>query len=231
MTEYQSIRAEFFDEDEFEGHAEKRLKNSQHAYKDPRKFKTILCRHFEACGRCSYGDECSFAHGAHELRPMNNTFKTRLCVSWLAGDTCKYGDKCMFAHGAIELRKPSISEPCREYARNGRCEYGESCRYSHDISEDILKLPKQNKEISRPVTPPSSPVRPTLSSFDSPQLREAVQPTVSETPLFKYTSFGCSDQYSSLKDTEATWSPFSTRGFGPFWATNHVPQRMGVLQL
>eukprot|EP01017_Pseudomicrothorax_dubius_P024008 TRINITY_DN2555_c0_g1_i27.p1 TRINITY_DN2555_c0_g1~~TRINITY_DN2555_c0_g1_i27.p1 ORF type:complete len:279 (-),score=6.72 TRINITY_DN2555_c0_g1_i27:91-927(-) len=34
------------------------------------RFKTMLCRHWEAYGRCPLGDKCQFAHGEHELRPL-----------------------------------------------------------------------------------------------------------------------------------------------------------------
>jgi hypothetical protein len=34
------------------------------------KYKTSLCRHYEQQGSCTLGDNCSFAHGQHELRAM-----------------------------------------------------------------------------------------------------------------------------------------------------------------
>jgi hypothetical protein len=34
------------------------------------RFKTKLCLNFCATGSCFYGDQCIFAHGQHELRPM-----------------------------------------------------------------------------------------------------------------------------------------------------------------
>lgn len=35
-------------------------------------YKTVPCRHFEQHGHCRYGDKCSYAHGAHELRTNTN---------------------------------------------------------------------------------------------------------------------------------------------------------------
>ena len=36
------------------------------------KYKTSLCRHFQQAGQCSQGDTCSFAHGDHELRGLQD---------------------------------------------------------------------------------------------------------------------------------------------------------------
>ena len=36
------------------------------------KYKTTLCRHFEETQQCSLGDACSFAHGEHEKRNIND---------------------------------------------------------------------------------------------------------------------------------------------------------------
>ena len=36
------------------------------------KYKTTLCRHFEETGTCSLNDACSFAHGEHERRGIND---------------------------------------------------------------------------------------------------------------------------------------------------------------
>ena len=36
------------------------------------KYKTTLCRHFEEYQTCSLMDACSFAHGEHERRGIND---------------------------------------------------------------------------------------------------------------------------------------------------------------
>lgn len=36
------------------------------------KYKTSLCRHYELTKTCSLGEACSFAHGEHEKRSMND---------------------------------------------------------------------------------------------------------------------------------------------------------------
>lgn len=40
------------------------------------KYKTSLCRHFEAQGTCSLAESCVFAHGKQELRSMNDVSLT-----------------------------------------------------------------------------------------------------------------------------------------------------------
>ena len=41
------------------------------------KYKTSLCRHYDEYGKCSLGDACSFAHGEHEKRTINDvSFKS-----------------------------------------------------------------------------------------------------------------------------------------------------------
>jgi hypothetical protein len=206
-----------------------RTRELQCAYKDPRKFKTALCRHYQACGHCSYGVQCSFAHGAHELRPMNNTFKTRLCTSWLCGEKCRYGDKCQFAHGAIELKKPSIAEPCLDLIKYGACEYGESCRYSHDVQVEYKTNAQDNHKehhLFRPSTPPGIHCRtpsPTWSSVAT------VTPSPPDAPNKSILSL--SEEGDKLKESYPPWTPFTGQDrFGPL-CTFNVTQRVGRLQL
>lgn len=144
---------------------------------DASKFKTALCRHYQAFGSCSYGDQCGFAHGIHEIRPMSNLYKTRLCNTWLSGEECKYGHKCMFAHGAFEMRKPTLLQPCHLFLKSGACAYGEMCRYSHDMTAYKTETPSSRKEVVvRPVTPQSSPVTPSSSPPGAPIKRYRPEP-------------------------------------------------------
>ena len=90
------------------------------------KYKTVLCKHYNTPQGCSYGEKCQFAHGQHELKPldgnlfnqnymmqMNNKQKDPLnykivkCKNWEKDNTCKYGAHCTFAHGDSELRNKS----------------------------------------------------------------------------------------------------------------------------
>lgn len=50
------------------------------AYKS--KLKTEMCKSWEITGRCKFLNECSFAHGHHELvrkRNLPQNFKTKAC--------------------------------------------------------------------------------------------------------------------------------------------------------
>lgn len=86
------------------------------------KYKTTLCRHFEETQECSLGPLCSFAHGKHELRHINDplpkdfqkkkgqigamhsNYKTQLCKNWQETGICKFDRQCCFAHGTDQLR-------------------------------------------------------------------------------------------------------------------------------
>jgi hypothetical protein len=141
--------------------------------------KTALCRHYQAFGSCSYGDQCGFAHGVQELLPMCNLYKTRLCNIWLSGQECAFGDKCMFAHGAADLRKPTtLSQPCHLLRTSGFCAYGDNCRYSHDTTayKTYSEASHKGEVVVRPVTPQSSPVKPRSSPPGAPVKRHHADP-------------------------------------------------------
>eukprot|EP00854_Cymbomonas_tetramitiformis_P025361 gene25361-30962_t len=62
-------------------------------------------------GSCKYGDNCTFAHGEHEIKnnvkaKMNH--KTKLCSNWLRDGSCAYGDRCGFAHGEHEVQRVTM---------------------------------------------------------------------------------------------------------------------------
>lgn len=67
-------------------------------------FKTELCNKWQLTGTCPYGDQCQFAHGIGELRPVirHPRYKTEVCRMVLAGDVCPYGHRCHFRHAITE---------------------------------------------------------------------------------------------------------------------------------
>lgn len=72
-------------------------------------FKTALCDAYKRSQACSYGDQCRFAHGVHELRlPMNPRgrnhpkYKTVLCDKFSMTGNCKYGTRCQFIHKIVD---------------------------------------------------------------------------------------------------------------------------------
>ncbi|PRQ37877.1 putative transcription factor C3H family [Rosa chinensis] len=62
--------------------------------------KTELCNKWEESGACPYGDNCQFAHGVRELRPVmrHPRYKTQICRMVLTRGTCPYGHRCHFRH-------------------------------------------------------------------------------------------------------------------------------------
>uniref|UniRef100_A0A915EET5 C3H1-type domain-containing protein n=1 Tax=Ditylenchus dipsaci TaxID=166011 RepID=A0A915EET5_9BILA len=67
-------------------------------------YKTVMCQAWLESTKCSFGDNCKFAHGETELRPArvqprNNTkYKTKLCDKYTTTGICPYGIRCLFIH-------------------------------------------------------------------------------------------------------------------------------------
>ncbi|KAL0378039.1 UNVERIFIED_CONTAM: Zinc finger CCCH domain-containing protein 14 [Sesamum radiatum] len=77
-------------------------------------FKTELCNKWQETGTCPYGENCQFAHGIKELRPVirHPRYKTEVCRMVLAGDICPYGHRCHFRHSLTEQeRLLAVSSP------------------------------------------------------------------------------------------------------------------------
>uniref|UniRef100_A0A183V7D6 Tristetraprolin n=1 Tax=Toxocara canis TaxID=6265 RepID=A0A183V7D6_TOXCA len=68
--------------------------------KNPKLYKTELCRSWMDHGRCNYGDRCQYAHGEHEKRPIprHPKYKTAYCQSYHQLGYCPYGPRCHFIH-------------------------------------------------------------------------------------------------------------------------------------
>ncbi|KAL2531632.1 Zinc finger CCCH domain-containing protein 14 [Abeliophyllum distichum] len=69
--------------------------------------KTELCSKWQETGTCCYGDNCQYAHGIKELRPVirHQRYKTEVCRIVLAGDICPYGHRCHFRHSLTEQER------------------------------------------------------------------------------------------------------------------------------
>ncbi|CAH9094673.1 unnamed protein product [Cuscuta epithymum] len=67
--------------------------------------KTELCNKWQETGECPYGENCQFAHGVKELRPVirHPRYKTEICRMVMAGDDCPYGHRCHFRHSMADL--------------------------------------------------------------------------------------------------------------------------------
>ncbi|KAK1357473.1 Butyrate response factor 1 [Heracleum sosnowskyi] len=64
--------------------------------------KTELCNKWEEGGECPYGNNCRFAHGIAELRPVirHPRYKTEICRMFISGNMCPYGHRCHFRHSS-----------------------------------------------------------------------------------------------------------------------------------
>ncbi|EPS61813.1 hypothetical protein M569_12980 [Genlisea aurea] len=67
-------------------------------------FKTELCNKWQQTGTCPYGNNCQFAHGIRELRPVlrHPRYKTEVCRMVLNGVPCPYGHRCHFRHSLTD---------------------------------------------------------------------------------------------------------------------------------
>ncbi|GAB4827926.1 hypothetical protein Ancab_034810 [Ancistrocladus abbreviatus] len=70
-------------------------------------YKTELCNKWQETGVCPYGQECQFAHGLSELRPVirHPRYKTEVCRMVLAGISCPYGHRCHFRHSLSQSER------------------------------------------------------------------------------------------------------------------------------
>lgn len=66
--------------------------------------KTELCNKWQETGACPYGDNCQFAHGIDELRPVirHPRYKTEVCRMIITGAMCPYGHRCHFRHSLTD---------------------------------------------------------------------------------------------------------------------------------
>ncbi|XP_073057456.1 zinc finger CCCH domain-containing protein 14-like [Primulina eburnea] len=70
-------------------------------------FKTELCDKWQETGTCPHGENCRFAHGINELRPVirHPRYKTEVCRKVLTGDVCEYDRRCHFRHSLTEQER------------------------------------------------------------------------------------------------------------------------------
>ncbi|KAF8113638.1 hypothetical protein N665_0047s0044 [Sinapis alba] len=69
--------------------------------------KTELCNKWQQTGACPYADNCQFAHGVDELRPVirHPRYKTEVCRMIVTGATCPYGHRCHFRHSLTDQER------------------------------------------------------------------------------------------------------------------------------
>lgn len=104
--------------------------------------KTKPCS-FYAKGKCTRGDQCTFAHGDVELQALPDLSKTSLCQDYAEFGAC-HNLNCCFAHGVEELRATTKfykTSMCKFHMMR-QCRMGVYCRHAHDESE-LQELPTE----------------------------------------------------------------------------------------
>jgi len=73
--------------------------------------KTEMCKNWVLFGDCFYKDNCSFAHGEHELRNKlllqnndNQKYKTKPCRTFIEKSFCPFGNRCQYTHEVSQHR-------------------------------------------------------------------------------------------------------------------------------
>jgi hypothetical protein len=79
------------------------------AAKNPKLYKTELCRSWADTGTCNYGERCQFAHGTNDKRPIprHPKYKTEACQSYHQTGYCAYGESFFYQ---IHLNKVFVVE-------------------------------------------------------------------------------------------------------------------------
>ncbi|CAB3398051.1 unnamed protein product [Caenorhabditis bovis] len=96
----------------------------QQSQKNPKLYKTELCRSWMDHGRCNYGERCQYAHGESEKRPVprHPKYKTEACQSFHQTGYCPYGPRCHFIHNENTDRS-AFSQPTTPAGNNGLSPY------------------------------------------------------------------------------------------------------------
>ncbi|KAM3139325.1 hypothetical protein pb186bvf_008545 [Paramecium bursaria] len=100
------------------------------------KYKTMLCRHYQATKQCAIGSKCQFAHGAQEQRSIHDPLPAS-ALSALTQQTALVEQK--------PYQQPSLKIPCKYHAMN-YCKNGASCQYMHDPEPQIVQQQFQNTQ-------------------------------------------------------------------------------------
>lgn len=95
--------------------------------KNPKLYKTELCRSWMDHGRCNYGERCQYAHGEQEKRPIprHPKYKTEACQSYHQSGYCPYGPRCHFIHSETDLlaNLPNAPTSCSPSMRSNHNTY------------------------------------------------------------------------------------------------------------
>lgn len=65
------------------------------------KYKTEMCKNYSLYNKCSWGQNCFFAHGKNELKTrvlLNEHYKTKICKKFHRTGFCPYSSRCQYFH-------------------------------------------------------------------------------------------------------------------------------------
>lgn len=146
---------------------------------NPALLKTRMCRSVESGLTCRFGDQCTFAHSAAELRrpspPINNNMNNN-------NNASNDSNKVPTANGTANALPPALQRQqdsviwqshlkktklCRHFLM-GSCPFGDKCNFAHGEEEMRSVNPNEEKQPPSPGPPP-----PPVSIYDPPQQQDS----------------------------------------------------------
>lgn len=109
------------------------------------KIKTELCKNFELKGWCKFGDNCSFAHGRHELQEkthLHMKYKTKPCQQFHLYGHCNYGNRCQYLHA--EAIMPNIF-----HQTTASCNNAERSNYSYSLLQELFRMANSDCKVEK----------------------------------------------------------------------------------
>jgi len=91
----------------------------------PDSYKTVMCQAWLESMKCTFGENCKFAHGEQELRPAKTQirnhlkYKTKLCEKYTTSGICPYGSRCLFIHPAPQTTTATQMKPEMQFNKSG----------------------------------------------------------------------------------------------------------------
>lgn len=130
---------------------EKQKKKSKEKLAPPHvayRFKTELCKNFQAGEVCAFGDKCCFAHGEEELRAAPEYFENedlKFCPDFEDG-FCREGMDCPLSHRKslnrhqiiLEHLEHNILQKLAEGKTLKACLSEDSQRLLHSLNDNVL---------------------------------------------------------------------------------------------
>ena len=117
-----------------------------------------MCRRYEQYGKCSWGVECTFAHGQKELNfGRNNATKVVKPAPKPSKPAVEPKPPVKYDYPEDDYNDDDLNEPyynakyktemCNNIIKTGHCSYEKVCIYAHSKSE-LRKLPEKFKAAS-----------------------------------------------------------------------------------